>query len=57
MKIFPSHDDDMFWKWGRFALLLHDNGWFLARNQIVILEATWPTHGTFNREERKLPRR
>lgn len=40
-------DEDGIVRIGRWMFLLHDEGWTLARDQVVRLDARWPTYLTF----------
>ena len=40
----PWKDELGFWHWGRWDFLLHDNGWFVARDMVVKFNGRWPKH-------------
>lgn len=39
--------DEHILRWGAFAFLLHDDGWWVARKQLITLSAAWPTAQTW----------
>lgn len=39
--------EDHILKWGKLHALLHDNGWWIAWDQIIKAQGRWPTRATF----------
>ena len=38
-----------FWYCGPWEFGLFDDGWLIAKHQVIRLEGRWPTHRTFHR--------
>jgi len=38
-----------FWHFGRWEIGVFDDGWVIARDQVIKLEGAWPTYGTFHK--------